>query len=71
MCNQTTEFWKDGSNSQFCVPISTSKRGIRKLNKGIPKGVIQNEVVHHESIYQIWWDAHISHVSTNELTMTL
>jgi hypothetical protein len=27
ICNQTTEFRKAGSNSQFCAPISTSKRG--------------------------------------------
>jgi hypothetical protein len=41
-------------------------------NKDFSKGVfglwnhfIQNVVVHHESIPQIWWDDLISHISTN------
>jgi hypothetical protein len=31
MFNQTTNFWKAGSNSQFCAPISTFKRGIEQF----------------------------------------
>jgi hypothetical protein len=30
-CNQTTEFRKVDTNSQFCAPISTSKRGVKKI----------------------------------------
>jgi hypothetical protein len=26
---------------------------------------IQNKVVHHDSIRQIWWDGSIPHISTN------
>jgi hypothetical protein len=30
---------------------------------------IQNEVVYHESIPQIWWDDSILHISTKQLTI--
>jgi hypothetical protein len=32
------------------------------------QSIIQNEVVHHRFIHQIWWDDRILYVS-NELTM--
>jgi hypothetical protein len=31
ICNQTTEFKKASSNSQFHAPISTSKRGVKGM----------------------------------------
>jgi hypothetical protein len=31
---------------------------------GLRNHSIQNEVVHHESIPQIWWDDSIPHIST-------
>jgi hypothetical protein len=36
---------------------------------GLMNHFIQNEVVHHESIPQIWWDDSIPHISTKQLTM--
>jgi hypothetical protein len=36
---------------------------------GLMNHSIQNEVVHHEFISQIWWDDSISHISTKQLTM--
>jgi hypothetical protein len=30
---------------------------------------IQNEVVHHGSIPQIWWDDSVPHISTKQLTI--
>jgi hypothetical protein len=36
---------------------------------GLMNHSIQNEVVHYESISQIWWDDFIPHISTKQLTM--
>jgi hypothetical protein len=36
---------------------------------GLMNHYIQNEVVHHGFISQIWWDASIPHISTKQLTM--
>ena len=36
---------------------------------GLMNHSIQNEVVHHGSIPQIWWDDSIPHISTKQLTM--
>jgi hypothetical protein len=36
---------------------------------GLMNHSIQNEVVHHGSIPQIWWDDFIPHISTKQLTM--
>ena len=36
---------------------------------GLMNHYIQNEVVHHGSIPQIWWDDSIPHISTKQLTM--
>jgi hypothetical protein len=36
---------------------------------GLMNHSIQNEVVHHEFISQIWWDDSIPHISTKQLTM--
>jgi hypothetical protein len=43
----------------------------RFINKvfGLKNHSIQNEVMHHESIPQIWWDDSIPHISTKQLTM--
>jgi hypothetical protein len=36
---------------------------------GLMNHSIQNEVMHHGSIPQIWWDESIPHISTKQLTM--
>jgi hypothetical protein len=36
---------------------------------GLMNHSIQNEVVHHGYIPQIWWDDSIPHISTKQLTM--
>jgi hypothetical protein len=36
---------------------------------GLMNHSIQNEVVYHGSIPQIWWDDFIPHISTKQLTM--
>jgi hypothetical protein len=36
---------------------------------GLMNHSIQNEVVYHGSIPQIWWDAFIAHIITKQLTM--
>jgi hypothetical protein len=36
---------------------------------GLMNHSIQNEVVHHGSIPQIWWDDFIPHISTKQLTI--
>jgi hypothetical protein len=36
---------------------------------GLMNHSIQNEVVHHGSIPQIWWDDSIPHISTKQLTI--
>jgi hypothetical protein len=55
--------------AQRCVPalsviITTIYEVFDLMNHSI-----QNEVVHHESISQIWWDDSIPHISTKQLTM--
>jgi hypothetical protein len=36
---------------------------------GLMNHSIQNKMVHHESIPQIWWDDSNPHISTKQLTM--
>jgi hypothetical protein len=36
---------------------------------GLMNHSIQNEVVHHGSIPQIWWNDSIPHISTKQLTI--
>jgi hypothetical protein len=38
---------------------------VRRLRGCLVCHFIQNTVVHHRSIPQIWWDDNISHISTN------
>jgi hypothetical protein len=51
--------------------INSRCRGFANINEvfGLMNHSIQNEVVHHGSIPQIWWDDSIPHISTKQLTM--
>jgi hypothetical protein len=48
---------------------SSTKQTITNDVFGLMNHSIQNEVVHHESISQIWWDDSIPHISTKQLTI--
>jgi hypothetical protein len=54
-----------GSGNRFLV-----KPGLALYEMfGLMNHSIQNKVVHHESIPQIWWDDSIPHISTKQLIM--